>query len=58
MTPAQAVTADSPAHAPAAPNWIGPDLVSGEGLVSVDVSFLVRDALAGRGGPAPTQPRG
>ncbi|MEQ6896172.1 hypothetical protein [Microbacterium sp. KR10-403] len=53
MTPAQAVPAAAVAPAPAAhrTDWIGPDLVSGEGIVSVDVTFLVRDALAGQVAP-------
>jgi len=55
MTPAQAVPVSSVAPVPATPraDWIGPDLVSGEGIVSVDVTFLVRDALAGHRPMAP-----
>jgi len=44
MTPAHIVVPPKvPNAAPAA--WIGPDLVTGEGIVSVDVTFLVREAL-------------
>ncbi|WP_156876644.1 hypothetical protein [Microbacterium luticocti] len=54
MSPAQAVPATPPEdRAPeeraAAASWIGPDLVTGEGIVSVDVTFLVRQALGSSG---------
>jgi hypothetical protein len=54
MSPAQIVPADAAsAAAPPAASWIGPDLVTGEGIVSVDVTFLVRDALAETDGSPP-----
>ncbi|QAY59692.1 hypothetical protein ET475_06585 [Microbacterium protaetiae] len=49
MTPAQAVTASAATSPRVTPlGSTGIELVTGDGIVSVDVTFLVREAL-GRG---------